>query len=486
MPYSHGIKVTETATKIAAPVKSTAGLQVVFGTAPINLLEDPASAVNKLILCNSMADAIAKLGYSTDYRKYTLCQSMLANFMLFSIAPVIFCNVLDPARHKSAVAATACTVTEGQAKLSVEGVLLDSLTVVADETPLTKGTDYIASFDDEGNTVITLTSSGKIIVGELTAVTVSAERIDASKVTAADIIGGVDANTGAESGLELIKRVFPTFDLTAGIILAPGWSHIAEVAAVMQAKCELTNGSFKCECIVDISTTDAPKISDVAAVKAASRLTNEHAIAAYPMCKIDGKIVYYSAVLAALYCYHDTNNGNVPAKKVSNLPLNISAACLADGTEVAYDQVEANQLNAIGVVTIIKMNGIRAWGNNTCAYPGEVDPKQRWIRARRMISWLANTFIKYFFNRVDDPTDYRLIENVVDDWNVFCSTLTANNNLAGSRMEYKADENPVEQVLSGRIIFHQYLAVHTPAESIENVLEFDPTMLQSALNGGEE
>ena len=51
MPYSHGIKVTETATKIAAPVKSTAGLQVVFGTAPINLLEDPASAVNKLILC---------------------------------------------------------------------------------------------------------------------------------------------------------------------------------------------------------------------------------------------------------------------------------------------------------------------------------------------------------------------------------------------------------------------------------------------------
>ena len=132
------------------------------------------------------------------------------------------------------------------------------------------------------------------------------------------------------------------------------------------------------------------------------------------------------------------------------------------------------------------MNGIRAWGNNTCAYPGEVDPKQRWIRARRMISWLANTFIKYFFNRVDDPTDYRLIENVVDDWNVFCSTLTANNNLAGSRMEYKADENPVEQVLNGRIIFHQYLAVHTPAESIENVLEFDPTMLQSALNGGEE
>ena len=487
MPYEHGMSVKENPTSLATPVNSTAGLQIVFGTAPINLLDNPESAVNKLMLCYTMAEAVAKLGYNDDYSKYSLCQSMDANFKLYANAPVVFCNVLDPTRHYSAVAETECTITRGQATLTVEGILLASLVVKAGETLLTKNTHYIVAFDDNGYAVVTLTTAGATAAESVTALTISGNKIDPSKVTATDIIGGYDASTGTESGLELIKRVFPTFDLTAGIILAPGWSHIAEVAAVMQAKCESINGSFKCECIVDISTTAAPKIADVAAAKTANVLTNSHAIAAYPMAKTaNGKVMYLSAVLGALYCSQDAENGNVPSKKVSNLPLAIAAACLADGTEVSFDQVEANQLNAVGVVTIIKMNGLRVWGNNTCAYPATVDPKERWIRTRRMFSWIANTFIKTFFNKVDDPTDYRLIESLVDDWNVYCSTLAANNNIADSRMEYRADENPTEQILNGKIVFHQYLAVHTPAEKIENILEFDPTMLQTALNGGNE
>jgi hypothetical protein len=487
MPYEHGISVRENPTSLATPVNSTAGLQIVFGTAPINLLDDPASAVNKLFLCHTMAEAIACLGYNDDYSKYTLCQSMDANFKLYANAPVVFCNVLDPTTHVSAVAETECTITKGQATLAVEGILLASLVVKAGETTLTKNTHYIVSFDDNGNAVVTLTTAGATAAESVTALTISGNKIDPSKVAAADIIGGFDASTGKESGLELIKRVFPTFDLTAGLILAPGWSHIADVAAVMQAKCEAINGSFKCECIVDISTTAAPKIADVAAAKTANILTSGHAIAAYPMVKTSsGRVMYYSAVLGALYCKEDADNGNIPAKKFSNRPIAISAACLADGTEVSFDQLEANTLNAVGVVTIIKMNGLRVWGNNTCAYPGTVDPKERWIRTRRMFTWIANTFIKTFFEKVDDPTNYRLIESLVDEWNVYCSTLAAKENIADSRMEYRADENPVEQILNGKIVFHQYLAVHTPAEKIENILEFDPTMLQTALNGGNE
>ena len=487
MPYEHGMKVRENPTSLATPVNSTAGLQIVFGTAPINLLANPESAVNKLIICYTMADAIALLGYKDDYSKYTLCQSMDANYKLYAVAPVVFCNVLDPSKHKTAVEETECAIVKGQSTLAVDGILLDSLIVKAGDTPLTKTTHYIATFDDNGNAVITLTSAGMTAASSETALTISGNKIDPSKVTATDVIGGYDATTGKESGLELIKRVFPTFDLAAGLILAPGWSHIAEVGAVMQAKCDSINGSFKCECIIDISTTAAPKLTDVPAAKSNSALMSSHAIGVYPMVKTaSGKIMYYSAVLGALYCSYDASNGNVPYRKVSNLPMNIAGACLADGTEVTLDQLEANQLNAIGVVTIIKMNGFRAWGNNTCAYPTTQDPKERWIRTRRMFSWLGNTFIKTFFEKVDDPTDYRLVESVVDDWNVFCSTLASNSNLADSRMEYIADENPIEQILSGKIIFHQYLAVHTPAESIENILEFDPTMLESVLNGGDE
>ena len=47
------------------------------------------------------------------------------------------------------------------------------------------------------------------------------------------------------------------------------------------------------------------------------------------------------------------------------------------------------------------------------------------------------------------------------------------------------DENPVTDILNGKIQFHQYLAPYVPAEDILNILEFDPDMLSAALNGGE-
>ena len=42
--YKHGVYVGEQETSLIAPVEGTAGLQVIFGTAPVNMLEDPAAA----------------------------------------------------------------------------------------------------------------------------------------------------------------------------------------------------------------------------------------------------------------------------------------------------------------------------------------------------------------------------------------------------------------------------------------------------------
>ena len=40
------------------------------------------------------------VGYSDDFKKYTLPQSIDATFRKFAVAPVILINVLDPAKHK--------------------------------------------------------------------------------------------------------------------------------------------------------------------------------------------------------------------------------------------------------------------------------------------------------------------------------------------------------------------------------------------------
>lgn len=64
------------------------------------------------------------------------------------------------------------------------------------------------------------------------------------------------------------------------------------------------------------------------------------------------------------------------------------------------------------------MNGFRLWGNRTCAYPGNTDPKDSFFSCRRYMSWRANSFILTYFQKVDSPLNKRLIEAIVDSENV--------------------------------------------------------------------
>ena len=98
--YYHGVRVMEEGAGAVSSVNGISGLQVVVGTAPINLAEDPEAAVNVPILCYSLTEARKKLGYCEDFATYTLCQSMYASYIAYRFAPVVFINVLVPARHK--------------------------------------------------------------------------------------------------------------------------------------------------------------------------------------------------------------------------------------------------------------------------------------------------------------------------------------------------------------------------------------------------
>lgn len=191
----------------------------------------------------------------------------------------------------------------------------------------------------------------------------------------------------------------------------------------------------------------------------------------------------YSAIYAALACHTDHNNDDVPNLSPSNHSIPVSAAVLKDGTEVVLDSEQANELNAVGVVAALNMNGFRAWGNNTAAFPGTVDPKDRWISCRRFFSWWGNSFITTYMEKVDSPANYRLIESIVDSENVRGNSLVSTGKCAGIRMVYNKAENTTENVMNGKIVFRQYLAPYTPAEDILNVLEFDPSMIEAALGG---
>lgn len=475
MAYNHGIRIQENPTSVAAPITNESGVPVVFGTAPVNMAATPA--VNKPILCNTFAEAQAAFGYSDDYANYTLCQAMDAFFKVFGVAPVVFVNVLDPATHKTEYA-EELTVAAGQAKTTKKGVILDGLTVSDGGTALVSGTDYTTEFEADGTLVITVLKDG------VTALSLSGSQLDPAAVKATDIIGSHDASTGVETGMELVRQVYPTFNLVPNLLLAPGWTSTPEVGIALAAKCQNINGVFSCECVVDLDTTTVKKYTDVAKAKTeAGYDVFNRMICVWPKVKYAGKIFDYSAFYAAMCLYTDANNDSVPNLSPSNKPLGVSATVLADGTEVVLDVIQANVLNAAGIVTAINVNGFKAWGNNTAAYPALTDPKDRWICCRRFFSWWGNSFITTYFNKVDDPANYRLIESIVDSENVRGNSLVSQGKCAGIKMVYNEADNPIENVVAGRIVFRQFLAPYTPAEDILNILEFDVSMIQAALGG---
>lgn len=129
MSIRHGVYIQEEATAVQVPKTGNSSVQVVVGTAPVNMAENPSEAVNVPILANSGTEAMAALGYSVDFKNFTLCQTMFATSNLFQVSPVVYINVLDPAKHNKELAEAEYQVNQKQAVIEKEGIILEGLTV---------------------------------------------------------------------------------------------------------------------------------------------------------------------------------------------------------------------------------------------------------------------------------------------------------------------------------------------------------------------
>lgn len=378
MAVSHGFNLTEATTSVSAPVQVSSGLQIIVGTAPVNQLANPAAAVNTPLYVSTYKEAVAAVGWSSDFAKYTLCEAISANFQVVGTAPIVVINVLDPKnkKHITALDETSVQVNDGVAEIDKVGILLEKLVVKKDTTTLTADVDYIASFNDDGTVSLALIIGG---AGDgATTLTVSGSILDASKVTADDIVGGVNAATGAETGLEVVRQVYPKLSKAPGILLSPRFSKNAQVCAALQAKCRKINGLFNAVCFIDLdcSADGAQKYTDVAGQKTKQTATSREAYALWLYVKVGETVYSGSSMAAAATVYNDSQNGDRPVASPSNVTIPISAACLEDGTEVLMDQEQGAFLNDLGIATFIRSGtDFVIWGNETAAYPKNTDPK---------------------------------------------------------------------------------------------------------------
>lgn len=483
MSYLHNI-VTDRNTSITVdPQKATFGVQLAIGTAPVNLNEDPAKAVNVPIIAKTLAEAKALLGFSADTIKYTLMQTIVSSFQKFAVAPVVFINVLDPAKeaHKTAVTGAEFTITGGKAKISVEGILLSTVVVKYGEdyaSTAAVDTDYVLAFDEDGFVDLAVTGTGAL--ANVNTVQISYAKLNPAGVTPADIIGGISA-AGVRTGIELADEVYSRYGIIPSILTAPGFSSNPSVAAALEAKAELMGDLVSGIAIVDLPAGNTTNYTTVQAAKETLGVSSRWVTVCYPNVLVGARVFCMSAIVAAQLQNLCIQGDNIPSESPDNKELPIDGACYSDGTEVFWTQNQINDyINKYGVLSAIRLGEWKAWGNNTSAYPGTKNPNDRFIKNVMMSNYLENRFKTEYLPSIGRNGSTKEMDSIVTNYNADLNALVPDH-LAGAYVVFNKDDNPMSEILEGRWHFRTHYADYIPTEYIENLFTWDSSILENTI-----
>lgn len=481
--YHHGVSTSELPTSIVPARTVDSAVVFAVGTAAVHTSEKPS--VNQPLLLYSYDEAVQALGWDADhFQDYTLQELIHSHFALYGAAPLCCVNVFDPERHASeaeeeltfSTSAPASGV-EDTATLAHAGVRSVKVSDTDGDTDFAEGEDYLI---DPVSGLVTRLAEGAIPAGGT--VRVSYLYADVSRVTADDIIGGIEPATGASTGLELVDEVFPRFRLVPSILLAPRFCENDAVAVVMAAKCDGINGLFKAICLVDIPTDGenaVTRYTDVPGYKEKHNLTDGLMVVCWPRVKLGDAVYGLSTHLAGLMAQTDADHEGIPYASPSNKRLNITSCGYTDASgqwkEVWLDLVKANYLNGQGVYTVSNFDGgMKSWGGRMACYPSTTDPKDAQDSIRRFFNWYQATFILTYFARVDEPLTRRLVQTFLKSEQIRLDGYTAREIILGGGISFDETKNPATDLIDGIMRFHLRITPPPAARSIEATFEFDP------------
>ncbi len=473
MSENLGVYARRQATKVSSPNVAEVGIPYFVGTAPTHMAAK-GSRPGAPVLCTSWDEAVEKLGYSDDWKKYTLCETMYSYFQLYGCQPAIFCNVLDAGKGEmtEAVDAADHDVTAHKVELAAE-MLLTGLTVKNGETALTAGVDYMTYYTETA-LVLELLEDGAHYGAEK--LNISGKKVKPEAVTNGDIAEGVDA----------VDLCMTTVGVVPELICAPRWSGDNVVAAVMATKAESISGLFDGRAVIDIPAKAGGVTSydQLSAYKSANGLTDPRMIVCWPMVKLGERAFHLSNQLCALMATVDAGNGGIPYESPSNKNLKMDGLILEDGTPVdlTWPQVDliAGDWGVVTAVNFVDMGWV-AKGNYSASFPGDTDVANKFIPVSRMMDFIGNTAVRTFWPKLDKPMNTPLILAIAATMNDWLDALWAGGYLNGARVELLTDENALSNLMEGIITFHVYNAPPVPAQKINFLLEYDVSYASAAI-----
>ncbi|PMY40108.1 MULTISPECIES: phage tail sheath subtilisin-like domain-containing protein [Pseudomonas] len=451
--YLHGIETIEVESGPRAIRVVKSAVIALVGTAPIGPVNELTQSLNEV-------DAALFGSHLTGFS----IPEALEGIYAYGAGTVLVVNVLDPAIHRTSLVGQEKQFGDNEL-LQLQHGALQLLTIKSADgnTTYDLGTDY---------TVNMLTGR----VTRLPAGTIPANAqvkadytyADPSKVTPADIIGGVTI-AGRRTGLKAFQDSYNLLGYFPKIFIAPGFSTLNSVSVELIASAVQVKAFAYIDAPIGITVQQA--IAGRGPAGAINfNTSNDRVRLCYPHVKVydaptDGSRLQPLSIRAAgLRAKIDNDKGywwsmsNQELVGVIGLERPLTA-------RVDDPNSEVNLLNENGITTVFNSfgTGLRLWGNRSAAWP-TVTHTRNFENVRRTKDVVDESIRYSSLQFIDQPVTDSLITSVTESVNLFIRKLVGDEALLGGECWYDPARNPQTELELGHVLFSYKLGVPVPFE----------------------
>lgn len=289
-----------------------------------------------------------------------------------------------------------------------------------------------------------------------------AEGEDADE-TMSNVIGGVDASTGAYTGVHAFLGAESIVGFAPRILCAPFFTHQRPTDLANPVVAELLGIAERLRAVI---IADGPNTNDADAIEYRGDWGSKRIYVVDPWVKIynaNGEIVAEpaSARVAGLIAKSDNERGFwwSPSNQIIN-------GIVGTSREVDFTlgdiNSRANLLNEQEVTTIVRQESFRLWGNRTCSS----DPKWAFLSVVRTADIINDSILRAHLWAVDRNITKTYLDDVTQGVNDYLDRLKAQEAILGGECYPAPGLNTPANIADGKVFFEFKFTPPYPAEHI--------------------
>ena len=279
--------------------------------------------------------------------------------------------------------------------------------------------------------------------------------------TIANIIGGVDSQTGDYKGVQAFLSAESIVHAAPRILIAPGFTH---QRPNNQANPVISSMLVIADRLRAVIIADGPNTNDQEAITWRNDFGNARVYVVDPWVKIfidNEQVVPSSPYIAGLIARSDNENGFWWSPSNQEIYGIVGTARPVDFT-LGDANCRANFLNENEVTTIIRQEGYRLWGNRSCSS----DPKWAFLSVRRTADLINDSLLRAHMWAVDRNITRTYLDDVVESVNAYLAHLKALGAILGGQCYPDPELNTPANIAQGKVYFDFDFTPPYPAERI--------------------